>query len=83
MLEGGILDPIHKETVDKTYIALQMADFFFCFNSIMIYSTIKRVVTCIQYIPGTDKIILKQFSSMFLKEVELERDPKDIIKCKR
>ena len=41
------MDPVHKETVDKTYITLQMADFFFCFNSIIMYTTIKKVVSCI------------------------------------
>ena len=56
VLTEFFMDPIHKETVDKTYITLQMADFFFCFNSIIIYTTIKKVVTSIQYLPEKNKM---------------------------
>ena len=55
-LETGLLDKVHSEKVDSTYIALQMADFFFCFNSILIYSTLKRVVSSVEYLPDEHKL---------------------------
>ena len=53
LIEFG-LDPVHKELVDNTYLALTMGDFLLCFNSIMIYSTLKRMVSSIKYIADTN-----------------------------
>ena len=48
LIEFG-LDPVHKELADNTYLALTMGDFFLFFNSVMIYSTLKRMVSSINY----------------------------------
>ena len=55
-LEGGFLDAEHKEHVDRTYIFLQMVDFFLCFNSVIMYTTLKKVVTMIEYLPAEHKL---------------------------
>ena len=58
LIEFG-LDPIHMELVDSTYLALTMGDFFLCFNSIMIYQTLKKMVSSIHYSPESNKILIK------------------------
>ena len=60
-----------------------MADFFFCFNSILIYSTLKRVVTSISYLPKENKLEIKQLNSKLLQETTTEVDPADLINCRR
>ena len=82
-LEGGLIDNIHSQSVDGIYIALQLADFFMFFNSVLIYSTLKRVVSAIHYLPEEDKLVIKQFKSMFLGEQKIIVDPKDLISCKK
>ena len=81
LIEFG-LDPIHKELVDNTYLALTMGDFFLCFNSIMIYQTLKRMVSTIHYLPDEDKLLIKQFSSPMLGPKDIKQDPIDLEKCK-
>lgn len=59
-LEGGfILDPIHKQTASTLYLMLSMTDFMLFFNSVVIYNTIKRITTSIEYLPKTDKVLIK------------------------
>ena len=56
-LESGyLLDSVHSEKVDTTYMLLFMADSFLTFNSFIIYSTLKRVVSGIHYLPEEHKI---------------------------
>ena len=74
-LEGGILDSVHSEKVDRFYIVLQMADFFFAFNSILIYSTLKRVCQTVSYLPESHKLKITQYKSVFLTEKSIEVDP--------
>ena len=81
LIEFG-LDPVHKEMVDNLYLVLTCGDFMLCFNSIMIYQTLKRMVSSIHYLPSEDKLQIKQFSSSLLAEKVVEREPQDIEKCK-
>ena len=55
-LEGGFLDQVHSEKVDTTYMLLFVADSFLTLNSLIIYSTLKRVVSGIYYMPEENKI---------------------------
>lgn len=62
---------------------LHLMDFFLCFNSIIIYTMVQKMVTCIKYLPEENKIAIKQFKDWLLREQETLYDPKDLIKCKR
>ena len=55
-LEFDLIDKAHSEKADGTYMTLMVADFFFTFNSLMIYSVIKRVCSSIEYLPEHHKI---------------------------
>ena len=59
-----------------------MADFFFCFNSIIMYTTIKKVVSSIKkeikkandkenYFDEDEKILIRNFIIKIKKELEL------------
>ena len=104
-------------------MAFQLADFFFVFNSILIYNSLRRIVSSVTYLPGfsrnikddaaqtllntdkphpkaseitdehplaasiaddenEDRIVIKQFSSNLLTEVEITLRPKELRKCK-
>lgn len=47
---------LQKKDLSMLYAILHLTDFFFCFNSILIYSIISKVVTCIKYLPEEHKI---------------------------
>ena len=79
LLETGFAD--HKEQADRLYVFLQIADFFFAFNSIIIYQTLKRVVYAIHFLPEENKLQIEQFKSKTLGLVKFEIDPQDLIKC--
>ena len=83
VLEGGFLSGMEEAKFDKTYLLLQAADFMLCFNSIFIYSTIKKMASAIHYLPEEHKLVITQYRSKMLGEVKVEIDPKDLIKCKR
>lgn len=82
-LECGLLDTVLPEKVDKTYMFLMFSDFFFTFNSILIYTTLKTITKCIKYDPVGNKLEITQFSSPFLGEKTKTVDPKELINCKR
>lgn len=62
---------------------LHLTDFFLCFNSLVIYSTISKLVTGISYLPEEHKIAIKQFSGRFMSEKLMKFDPKELLKCKK
>ena len=59
-----------------------MCDYVIVFNSWLMYNTIKRVVTSIDYLPESQKLQIKQYNSMFLGETTTIVDPNDLVKCK-
>lgn len=77
------LPAIQKTDVSILYVVLHLTDFFLCFNSLIIYSTINKLVTAIKYLPDEHKIKIKQCTDWFLKEKETTYDPKEVIKCKK
>ena len=56
LLEGGFLNSVNAEKVDTTYMLLFVADSFLSFNSIIMYSTLKRIVSGISYLPDEHKV---------------------------
>ena len=72
-----------KKDVGFLYVALHLTDFFLCFNSLIIYSMVSRLVTAIKLLPDSYKIEITQCKDWFLKEKTTTYDPKDIIKCKK
>ena len=50
-LESGfVLSPVHSAKADTLYIALNVGEFFLFGNSIFMYTTLKKVVTCLTYV---------------------------------
>mmetsp|Transcript_12710 Transcript_12710/g.21411 ORF Transcript_12710/g.21411 Transcript_12710/m.21411 type:complete len:96 (+) Transcript_12710:241-528(+) len=49
---GTIIDKAHAESADSLYLMMQMVDFMLFFNSVIIYSTLKRIVSSVVYVPG-------------------------------
>jgi len=41
------------------YVVLHLTDFFLCFNSLVIYSMISKLVTAISYLPDEHKLLIK------------------------
>ena len=69
-MEYGILfDKAHAATADKLYLMFTMADFMLFFNSMLIYNTLKTLVSSVEYVPAQpqegdkmsaeDKLIIK------------------------
>lgn len=77
------LPNIGKKDLNMIYIVLHLTDFFLCFNSLVIYTMISKVVTGISYLPEEHKIAIKQWSGKFITEKLSFYDPKEIIKCKK
>lgn len=77
------LPAMQKKDLSMIYVVLHLTDFFLCFNSIVIYTMISKLVTAISYIPEEHKILIKQRSGRFMKEQLLKYDPKELIKCKK
>jgi len=77
------LPEFQKKDLNMIYIVLHMTDFFLCFNSLVIYTMISKLVTGISYLPDEHKILIKQFSGRFMNERILKFDPKELIKCKK
>jgi hypothetical protein len=74
---------MEKKDVSIIYVVLHMTDFFLCFNSLIIYTMISKLVTTIKYLPDEHKITIKQCKDWMLKEKTTTYDLKDIIKCKK
>ena len=79
--ELGFLD--HKPNVKTIYAFLHLTDFFLCFNSVIIYSTVQKLVTAISYLPESHKIEMKQMCGRFLSEKIELFDPKELMKSRR
>lgn len=77
------LPQMQKKDLSMIYIVLHLTDFFLCFNSLVIYSTISKLVTAISYLPEEHKILIKQKSGRWLTDKLLTFDPKELIKCKK
>lgn len=77
------LPEFKKKDINFVYMILHLTDFFLCFNSIVIYSMIQKMVTTIKYLPDEHKFAIRQFKDWLLREKETLYDPKDLIKCKR
>eukprot|EP00347_Sterkiella_histriomuscorum_P020833 403336292 len=80
LCEMGVLD--HKPNVKQIYAILHLTDFFLCFNSVLIYTVVQRLVHSISYLPEEHKILVKQYSTKFLGLKELKFDPKDLIRSR-
>ena len=74
---------LEKKDLNLIYIVLNVTDFFLCFNSLIIYSMISKIVTGISYLPEEHKIKIKQWTGKFITEQIKYFDPKEIIKCKK
>ena len=79
-VELGLLD--YKPNAKTIYAVLHLADFFLCFNSFVIYSTIQKLVQGITYLPEEHKILIKQWSGRFLNLKDITYDPKDLVKSR-
>jgi hypothetical protein len=77
------LPMLEKKNASMISMLLTLTDFFLCFNSLIIYSTISKLCTAISYLPEEHKIQIKQMSGRFLTEKVLTFDPKELIKCKK
>lgn len=77
------LPMLERKNASMISMLLTLTDFFLCFNSLIIYSTISKLCTAISYLPEEHKIQIKQFSGRFLSERILTFDPKELIKCKK
>lgn len=77
------LPELQKKDVTMIYTILHLTDFFLCFNSLIIYSVISKLVTAISYLPEENKIKIKQYRDWLLREKVDCYEPKDLIKCKR
>lgn len=77
------LPSFEKKDLNLIYMMLNVTDFFLCFNSVIIYSMISKIVTGISYLPEEHKIKIKQWSGRFISEQTKIFDPKEIIKCKK
>ena len=53
------LPSLEKKNASMISMLLTLTDFFLCFNSLIIYSTISKLVTAISYLPEEHKIQLK------------------------
>lgn len=53
------LPALQKKDVNIIYIVLHLTDFFLCFNSLVIYSMISKLVTAISYLPEEHKLLIK------------------------
>ncbi|CDW87124.1 UNKNOWN [Stylonychia lemnae] len=81
LTELGFLD--HKPNAKTIFAILHLTDFFLCFNSIIIYSTLQRLVSAIYYMPQENKILVKQWSAKLLGLKDLTFDPKDLIRIRK
>ena len=59
-----------------------MCDYAFLINSFLLYTTIKKVVSSIDYVPATGQLKLVQYRGRFLQKETSEIDPNDVVKCK-
>ena len=53
------LPMLEKKNASMISMLLTLTDFFLCFNSLIIYSTISKLVTAISYLPEEHKIQIK------------------------
>ena len=72
-----------KEDLTLAYTVLHLTDFFLCFNSIIIYSVVSKMVTGIEYLPQEHKVKITQCKDWFLNEVTTLYDPKELQNCKK
>lgn len=81
-LESGMLASYTIKKANQIYFGLMMCDYIFLINSFLMFNTIKRVVSSIDYYPESNKLQIKQFNSTFLQENVQTVDPNDLVKCK-
>jgi hypothetical protein len=77
------LPNLEKKDFNMIYVILNITDFFLCFNSLVIYCMISKIVTGISYLPEEHKIKIKQWTGKFISEKITTYNPKEIIKCKK
>lgn len=77
------LPELTKKDVNLVYVMLHLTDFLFCFNSIVIYQTVQKIVTAISFLPDEHKIKITQYKDWLLREKVTLYDPKELIKCKK
>jgi len=78
------LGPLHeKPNFALISMMLHLCDGFLFFNSFLIYSVMKQIVSYIAYMPEEHKIKVKQFCNWRLTEVEREYACEDLIKAKK
>lgn len=81
-VEFGLSD-FQKKDINLIYMVLHLTDFFLCFNSIVIYSLVSKLVTGITYLPDEHKLKIKKCKDWFLREKEEIYEPQELVKCKK
>ena len=83
LLQTGIIEASNPAKAEMVSILLGLTDFFFFFNSVLMYTVISSVTKSIHYLPEENKFVFKQYSSKTLTVEDHKYDPKQLMLHKR